>query len=233
VHLHGFAGLGARSLRARPLGSGLTMAGIVLGVGMAFGVLVLVTTIHSSFDRLFDAIYGNTSAVVTGRSSVGQVPQRTLGEVREVDGVDAAVGRMMGIFRVIGDEGKAQAGSSSTPFVAGENLRGPRQIQLEQSWAAAHGLEVGDRLWLATPSGRANLLVAGIFRFDSSLDLGGYGMAAAPLGSVRRMTGKPSGWDEISVIAAGGIEDQALSRRIRAAVGPGSKSTPPRRRAKK
>ncbi len=237
VRLHGFAGLGARSLRARPLRSGLTMAGIVLGVGMAFGVLVLVATIHSSFDRLFDAIYGNTSVVVSGRSSVGEVPQRTLGEIREVEGVDAAVGRVMGIFRVIGDEGKAQSGSSSTLFVAGQNLRGPDpsgseivaghkargpgQIQLEQSWAAARGLEVGDRLRLATPAGRANLLVAGTFRFNASVDLGGYGMAAAPLGSVRRMTGKATGWDEISVIAASGVEDQALSRRIRAAVGLG------------
>lgn len=237
VRLRGFAGLSARSLRARPLRSGLTMAGIVLGVGMAFGVLVLVATIHSSFDRLFDAIYGNTSVVVTGRSAVGQVPQRTLAEVREVDGVDAAVGRVMGVFRVIGDEGKAQSGSSSTLFVAGQNLRGPDpsgseivaghkalgpgQIQLEQSWANAHGLTPGDRIRLATPSGRASPLVAGVFRFNSSLDLGGYGMAAAPLGSVRRMTGKLSGWDEVSVIAAGGVSDEDLARRIRAAVGPG------------
>jgi len=109
VRLHGFAGLGARSLRARPLRSGLTMAGIVLGVGMAFGVLVLVATIRSSFDDLFDAIYGNTSVVVTGKASIGEVPQGTIVRVREAEGVDAAVGQVMGIFRVIGDEGKAKA----------------------------------------------------------------------------------------------------------------------------
>jgi putative ABC transport system permease protein len=237
VRLKSFAGLGSRSLRARPLRSGLTMAGIVLGVGMAFGVLVLVSTIHTSFSTLFDAIYGNTSVVVSGKASVGEVPQKTIGEIRQVDGVDAAVGRVMGVFRILGDEGAAQSGSSSTLFVAGTNLRGPdptgseilsgreargpHQIELEQSWADAHGIRPGDRIRLATPSGRASLLVAGTFRFNSALDLGGYGMAAAPVGSVRQMTGKASGWDEIDVIAAGGVSDQELSRRIRAVVGPG------------
>jgi putative ABC transport system permease protein len=237
ARLHSFAGLGARSLRARPLRSGLTMAGIVLGVGMAFGVLVLVATIHSSFDRLFDAIYGNTSVIVSGKSSIGEVPQGTIKEVRQVDGVDAAVGRVMGIFRVIGDEGKAKTGSSSTLFVAGYNLRGPdpsggevvagreprgpHQIELEQSWAAARGLAPGDRIRLATPAGKATLLVSGVFRFNSALDLGGYGMGAAPLGSVRRLTGKASGWDEIAVIGASGTSDAELTRRIRAVVGPG------------
>jgi putative ABC transport system permease protein len=237
VRLRSFAGIGSRSLRARPLRSGLTMAGIVLGVGMAFGVLVLVATIRSSFDDLFNAIYGNTSVVVTGRSSIGEVPQGEIAKVRGVEGVDAAVGRVMGIGRVIGEEGKAKTGSSSTLFVVGFDLRGPdpsgaetvagreprgpRQIELEESWANAHALVPGDHLRLATPSGRADLTVSGIFRFNSALDLGGYGTAAMPLGAVRRLTGKASGWDEIDVIAASGVSDEELSRRIRAVVGPG------------
>ncbi|MBS1676183.1 MAG: ABC transporter permease [Actinobacteria bacterium] len=237
VRLHSFAGLGGRSLRARPLRSGLTAAGIVLGVGMAFGVLVLVATIHSSFEGLFNAIYGNTSVVVTGKSSIGEVPQRTLVQVRRVEGVKAASGQVMGLFRVVGTEGEAQTGSSSTLFVAGSNLRGPNtsgatvvegtkprgphQIELEEGWARSHGLSPGDTIRLATPTGEATLRVSGVFRFETALDLGGYGTAAAPLGSVRRMTGKATGWDEISVIAASGVSDQELSRRIRAAVGPG------------
>jgi putative ABC transport system permease protein len=243
VRLRSFAGLGGRSLRARPLRSGLTMAGIVLGVGMAFGVLILVATIRSSFNDLFDAVYGNTSVVVTGKASVGEVPQGTIARVREAEGVDAAVGQVMGIFRVLGDEGKAKSGSSSTLFVAGANLRGPdasgtevvsgreprgaHQIELEQSWASARGLEAGDRLRLATPSGRADLLVSGIFRFQSSLDLGGYGTAAMPLGAVRALTGKTTGWDEISVIGASGFSDAQITRNVRAKVGPGVEVSTP------
>ncbi|MBS1886411.1 MAG: ABC transporter permease [Actinobacteria bacterium] len=237
VRLRSFAGLGGRSLRARPLRSGLTAAGIVLGVGMAFGVLVLVATIHSSFGSLFNTIYGNTDVIVSGKASVGEVPQRTLGQVRRVEGVKAASGQVMGLFRVIGTEGKAQTGAAATLFVAGTNLRGPdtagatlvegtkprgpRQIELEEAWARSHGLTRGDTIRLATPTGEAALLVSGIFRFGTALDLGGYGTAAAPLGSVRRMTGKATGWDGIDVIAASGVSAAELSRRIRAVVGPG------------
>lgn len=237
VRLHGFAGLGPRSLRARKLRSGLTAAGIVLGVGMAFGVLVLVATIHSSFDSLFSAIYGNTNVVVSGKNSIGEVPQGTLAKVRRVDGVEVASGRVMGIYRLIGEGGKADTSTSSTLFVAGTNLRGadpteseivtgrePRglnQIELEQSWADARGLATGDRIQVATPSGAATLLVSGTFRFQSAIDLGGYGTAAAETSAVRRLTGKPSGWDEITVIGADGVSDAELTRRIRAVVGRG------------
>jgi putative ABC transport system permease protein len=243
VRLHSFAGLGPRSLRARKLRSGLTAAGIVLGVGMAFGVLVLVATIHSSFDSLFSAIYGNTSVVVSGKNSIGEVPQGTLAKVRQVDGVEAASGRVMGIYRLIGDEGKAESGSSSTLFVVGTNLRGadpteseivtgreprgPRQLELEQSWAEARGLAAGDRIQVATPSGRATLLVSGTFRFQTAINLGGYGTAAAATSVVRRLTGKASGWDEITVTAAGGVSDEELSRRIGAVVGPGVEVSTP------
>jgi putative ABC transport system permease protein len=243
VRLHGFAGLGTRSLRARKLRSGLTMAGIVLGVGMAFGVLVLVATIHSSFNSLFDAIYGNTSVVVSGKNSVGEVPQGDLAKIRGVDGVEVASGRVMGIYRLIGAGGKADTGTSSTLFVAGTNLRepdpteaetitgrearGPREIELEQSWADARGLSAGDRIRVATPSGQATLLVSGTFRFQSAIDLGGYGTATAEASAVRKLTGKASGWDEITVSGEDGVSDVELSRRIRAVVGPGAEVATP------
>ena len=71
-------GLSLRSLRARPLRSLLTAGAIVLGVGMVFGVLLLVGTIHSTFDRLFDSIYGKTDIVVSGEQSAGSLPASTI-----------------------------------------------------------------------------------------------------------------------------------------------------------
>ncbi len=244
VRLRGFAGIGARSLRTRPLRSALTTAGIVLGVGMAFGVLILVSTIHSSFGNLFDAIYGNTSVVVSGRSMVGSVPAGTLGEVREVDGVEAAVGSVFGIFRVVDEEGEARSGRSATLFVSGVDFSQPDpagseivsgreptsagQIELERGWAEQEGLAAGDRLRLATPSGLTTLTVSGIFELRTSLDLGGYGTAALPVETARRLTGKRGVWDEIDVIvAADGVAAPTLQRRIAAVVGPGVEATTP------
>ena len=161
VRLRGFAGIGIRSLRARPLRSGLTAAGIALGVGMVFGVLILVTTIHSSFSNLFDAIYGNTTLVVSGKSFVGSVPADTLPKVQRVEGVKSAVGSVSGVFRVVDDSGEARSGRDATLFVSGVDFsapdptgsemvsgrepKTPREIQLEAGWADQEGLEAGDQ----------------------------------------------------------------------------------------
>ena len=243
VRLHGFAGIGLRSLRTRPLRSALTALGIVLGVGMVFGVLILVTTIHSSFGNLFDAIYGNTSVIVSGKSSVGSVPASTLGKVEAVEGVESASGTVFGVYRVADESGQAQTGRRETLFVSGVDFAAPDptgaetvarrepsrpdEIELERSWADQEGLEPGDTLRLATPAGLTELTVSGIFKLRTSLDLGGYGVAALPVETNRRLTGKEGTWDEIDVIAADGVEAATLQRRIAAVVGPGVEVTTP------
>jgi putative ABC transport system permease protein len=243
ARLHSFAGLGLRSLRARPLRSVLTSAGIVLGVGMVFGVLILVSTIHSSFSNLYDAMYGNTSLIVSGKSSIGSVPDETLAKVQAVDGVEGAAGGVFGVFRIVDEEGEARDGRNATLFVGGVDFdapdttgteivsgrepSGPGEIELEAAWAEQEELAVGDQLWLATPVGRAELEVAGIYELETSLDLGGYGTAQMPVAAARELTGKGKVWDEIDVIAADGVSTAALERRIDAVVGPGVEVSTP------
>lgn len=243
ARLRGFGGLGLRSLRARPLRSVLTSGGIVLGVGMVFGVLILVSTIHSSFGNLFDAIYGNTSVIVSGKSALGSVPDDTLGKVRAVDGVEGASGDVFGVFRIVDEDGEARSGRNATLFVAGVDFEAPdaagseivsghepsrpEQIELERGWAEQEGLGVGDQVWLATPVGRRELEVAGVYELQTSLDLGGYGTAAMPIGTARELTGKGRVWDEINVIAEDGVSAATLKRRIAAVVGPGVEVSTP------
>jgi putative ABC transport system permease protein len=237
ARLHSFNGVGLRSLRARPLRSVLTTGGIVLGVGMVFGVLILVTTIHSSFEGLFDAIYGRTSVVVSGSNSIGSVPESELPKIRRVEGVKAAEGDVFGVFRTVNAEGAAEGGRSSMLFVAGVNMdgydtagseviegrepSGPREIELEQSWAAQQGYGPGDRLRLATPTGRADVTVTGVYKLETSLDLGGYGTAAMPIDGQRQLTNKYGTFDEINVVAEDGVSAGELKRRIAAVAGPG------------
>ncbi|HEX5592983.1 MAG TPA: FtsX-like permease family protein [Solirubrobacterales bacterium] len=237
ARLRSFHGIGLRSLRARPLRSVLTTGGIVLGVGMAFGVLVLVTTIHSSFEGLFDAIYGRTSVVVSGSNSIGSVPESELPKIRQVDGVKAAEGEVFGVFRTIDAKGAAESGRDSMLFVAGVDMNGydtagaeviegrephgPREIELEESWAQQRGYGPGDRLRLATPTGRADVTVTGVYKLETNLDLGGYGTAAMPIDGQRRLTNKYGTFDEINVVAEDGVSAEALKRRIAAVTGPG------------
>ncbi|HET7121763.1 MAG TPA: FtsX-like permease family protein [Solirubrobacterales bacterium] len=237
ARVHTFQGIGFRSLRARPLRSVLTATGIVLGVGMAFGVLILVTTIHSSFESLFDAIYGRTTVVVSGKNSVGAVPAADLPKIRRVDGVKAAEGRVYGVVRTVGAAGAANSGRGSMLFIAGVDLggydfagsevvegrepRGPDEIQLEEAWAHQQGFKAGEELRLATPTGRATVTITGLYKFQTSLDLGGYGTAAMPIQGARELTDKYGTFDEISVAAADGVSAEELKRRIAAVTGPG------------
>jgi putative ABC transport system permease protein len=237
ARLHSFQGVGFRSLRARPLRSILTTAGIVLGVGMAFGVLILVNTIHSSFENLYEAIYGRTDLIVSGRSSVGSVPASTLPKVRRVDGVEAAEGDIFGIFRTVDEKGAAASGRSAMLFVAGVNMtgfdtagsevvsgrepRGPKEIEIEEGYARQQGYEPGDRLRLATPTGRADLTVTGIYKLQTSLDLGGYGTAAMPIAGARKLNDKYGVYDEINVAVEDGVSANAVKRGIAAVTGPG------------
>src|SRR4029078_7881492 len=92
VRVASLSALSLHSLRARPLRSLLTAGAIMLGVGMVFGVLLLVGTIHSTFDRLYDSIYGNTDIVVSGDQSIGSLPAPVIDRIRVVRGVDAASG---------------------------------------------------------------------------------------------------------------------------------------------
>jgi putative ABC transport system permease protein len=233
-----FTRLSLRSLRARPLRSLLTTAAIVLGVGMVYGVLLLVGTIHSTFDRLYDSIYGNTDLVVSGERSIGSLPEATVERVRAVEGVESAAGNIWSIFRVVGADGKVEGAQSSQVYVVGVDFRDPdptdaeqtagrdpiagrAEIELQGDWAAEHGLAVGDRVRLSTPTGIVTLRVAGLYEFAGGLDLGGYGTGSMAVDDARQIMDKAGVWDEINVVAADGVTPAALRERLDAALGRG------------
>jgi putative ABC transport system permease protein len=231
-------GLSLRSLRARPLRALLSASAIVLGVGMVFGVLLLTGTIHNSFGRLYDSIYGNTDVVVSGEQSVGSLPETTMERVRAVEGVEAASGNVFSIFRTVGADGKVdrapiaqiymvgvdyeQPDATSGRQVAGRNpIAGRGEVEVASDWADDHGVTVGERIRLSTPTGIATLRVAGLYEFEGGLNLGGYGTGAMPVADARVVMDKPGVWDEINVIAADGVQPEELRRRLDAALGRG------------
>ena len=75
----------------------LTAAGIVLGVGMIFGVLTLSGTISNTFTNLFDSVYGKADLVVSGSESTS-LPKRSLKQVRSTPGVAEAQGNVFSVF---------------------------------------------------------------------------------------------------------------------------------------
>jgi putative ABC transport system permease protein len=102
---------------------------------------------------------------------------------------------------------------SDTETVEGREPQRGREIHLQQSWADANKIEVGDRIRLATPSGTERLEVVGLFDFATGLDFGGEGFATMPLAAARKMMDKPRGYDEILLTVSGGEETISDVRR--------------------
>ncbi len=75
-----------RQMRSRKLRSALTALGVVLGVGMVFGVLLLVGTIRNTFDELIDSAWGTSDFVVTAEAGE-QIPSTALQDIRSTPGV--------------------------------------------------------------------------------------------------------------------------------------------------
>jgi putative ABC transport system permease protein len=232
-----FGGLSLRSLRARPLRAILTTSAIVLGVGMVFGVLLLVGTIHSTFDRLYDSIYGKTDIVVSGEQSIGSLPETAIDRVRAVEGVASASGNVWSVFRSVDERGRVERAMDAQLYVVGVDYRQPdttdaervtgrrpttgREIELQAGWAAEAGVAAGDRLALSTPSGIVELQVVGTYELGGGLDLGGYGTASMPIDAARAIMDKHGTWDEIAVVVDDGAAIEDVRGRIDAAMADG------------
>src|SRR3954463_16351956 len=158
--LRSIDGLAARQLRTHPMRALLTGFGVVLGVGMVFGVLLLVGTIRHTFDDLIGSAYGKTDLIVTGEAN-GVLPERDLARIRAVPGVRDASPMVGGTFTRLDPRGKPVEGAAGTLMVAGYDPAGMppydfkwiggrpprsgRELTLERNWANERGLHVGDR----------------------------------------------------------------------------------------
>jgi putative ABC transport system permease protein len=238
MRLRSLTGLSFRTLRARPLRSALTAGGIVLGVGMVFGVLLLVGTIHSTFGKLYDAIYAKADVVVSGKDAAGALPAATIDRVRVVRGVATASGEVNSVFRIVGADGRVARSRSNQLFTVGVDYAQPDaiamervagrvpvpgrgEIEVDRGWAREHGHEIGDTLRLSTPSGVTTLRISGLFQLGGGLDLGGYGTASVAVQDARKYMDKPDTWDEIDVVVAKGTPVAEVKARLARRLGSG------------
>jgi len=235
-----FDGIALRQLRTRRLRALLTAFGIVLGVGMVFGVLLLVGTIRHTFDDLISSAWGNTDVVVVPKNS-GVIPQRTLARVRAVEGVKTAGPMIGGVFTRLDSKGKALSGAQGRMLVAGYEPSAPAydfhylsgrpvrtgpEIVIEKNWAADKAVGLGDYIPVTTPTGRVRLHVVGIFQFSSGLSFGGQGLAGMPIDEARLLTNTPTGYQQIAIQATDRSQVDELRKRV-AAAAPGTDAKTP------
>lgn len=233
--LRSFDALALRQMRTRRLRVLLTAFGIVLGVGMVFGVLLLVGTIRHTFNQLIDSAWGKTDVVVMGQAN-GTMPQSTVLRLRAMPGVRDAGGMVGSVFTRLDARGHAIKGRTGSMWVAGfDAAHSPYDFRLlaghmptagagvmvERNWARGRGIRMGDWVTVATPTGRTRLHVVGVFGFSGNLSFGDQGFAAMATSEVRRLGNIPSGWMQIAVRASDRSQAGALRKRVEAALGPG------------
>src|SRR5690349_19066210 len=132
--LASFDGLAVRQLRTRRLRSVLTTIGIVLGVGMVFGVLTLTGTIRSTFDDLISSAWGSKDLIVTPAGGGGVLREDTVERVRAISGVKDASGMAGGLFTRITADGRPVKGVGARIWVAGYDTGGTPPYDFE--WVA-------------------------------------------------------------------------------------------------
>jgi putative ABC transport system permease protein len=233
--LRSFDGLAFRQLKTRPLRSALTAFGVMLGVGMVFGVLLLVGTIRTTFDSMLESAFGKQELIVNAKA--GTLSDDTVARVKATPGVQTTGAMIGAVFSRLDRHDKAVKGLNGRLMVAGIDPYGKnpykmhliagrdtifgRETTLERSWAKDAGLEIGDSVRVASPSGPVRLQVVGLFGFESGASMGGLGYATMPLREARRIMEMPSGWVQIVAGAKSPGDVDALQKRLQKRLGPG------------
>lgn len=237
MKLRRFSSLSLRGLGARPQRTALTAIGIVLGVGIVFGVLTLSNTMSSTFEQLFTRAYGSADLTVTAAGGSGTFDEDVVGEVRSTPGVASAAPRLslpaslilgtqenglpeVQSMRLFGVEPESASLATGFDLLEGRYPRSGAELTLDGGTAGSAGLEVGDRVRLGTPEGPKEVELVGILRIPGG-SFGGFAFGMAPLRYAQEAFDSAGEVSGVSVAAADGVPVAEVRERLDRGLGEG------------
>ncbi|HEX5615352.1 MAG TPA: FtsX-like permease family protein [Acidimicrobiia bacterium] len=233
------------SIRAKKARFFLTAIAVTLGVAFMAGTLVLTDTIRSAYDDIAGNVYEGTDAVVRSSRSLdddttntevrGSIDAAVLDQVRAVDGVAAADAQLLGIAMIVGDDGELLEASRNRAapaalawqdapalnpmdLVSGNAPRAPDEIVIDVASAEKGGFAPGDTVRVISQSGSHEYVLAGTATYGGVEDGAAQVIAFTPETAATAL-GDPGKYSAIQVVAADGISESELVRRIDAALG--------------
>ncbi len=238
MKLRRFSGISLRNLRARVQRTLLTAIGIVLGVGIVFGVITLSDTMSSNFSDLFSRAYGAAELTVTAAGGSGTFDEGVVEQLRAYDGVESAAPRLslpaslildrelenglpeVQSMRLFGVEPESAALATGFELAEGRFPKAGKELTLDGGSAENAGLEVGERVTVGTPGGPEKLELVGILRIPGG-SFGGFGFGMAPLPYAQEAFDKPSKISGIAVDPAEGTPVSELRKGLDRRLGEG------------
>ena len=225
MKLRRFSGLSLRNLHARVQRTLLTAVGIVLGVGIVFGVLTLSDTMSGTFKELFSRAYGSSDLTVTAAGGSGGFDEKVVQQVRSYEGVESAAPRYslssslvldrkranglpeVRSMRLFGVEPESAELATGFELTEGEFPKSGRELTLDGSSAKSAGLRIGDEVTIGTPKGPEELELVGLLRIPGG-SFGGLAFGMTPLSFAQDAFDKPG---QISGIAVEATPDTSVS----------------------
>ncbi|MDP8947078.1 MAG: ABC transporter permease [Actinomycetota bacterium] len=238
MKLRRFSGISLRNLRARVQRTLLTAIGIVLGVGIVFGVITLSDTMSSNFSDLFSRAYGAAELTVTAAGGSGTFDGGVVEKIRAYDGVESAAPRLslpaslildrelenglpeVQSMRLFGVEPESAALATGFELAEGRYPEDGRELTLDGGSAESAGLEVGERVTVGTPGGPEKLELVGLLRVPGG-SFGGFGFGMAPLPYAQEAFDEPGRISGIAVEPAEGTPASELRKGLDRNLGEG------------
>jgi len=238
LKLRRFSGLSFRNLRARLQRTLLTVVGIVLGVGIVFGVLTLSDTMSSTFTTLFSRAYGSADLTVTAAGGSGMFDEGVVQQIRGYKGVESAAPRLslpaslilpgkqkdglpkVQSMRLFGVEPESAALATGFKLTNGRFPQSGKELTLDGGSAESAGLKVGDKVTVGTPKGPKKMKLVGLLRIPGG-SFGGLGFGMTPLSYARKTFDKPGKISGIAVEAAKDVPVAELRQQLDRSLGEG------------
>ncbi|MCA1737366.1 MAG: ABC transporter permease [Actinobacteria bacterium] len=236
MKLRNFSGLSLRNLGARRQRTLLTAIGVVLGVGIVFGVLTLSDTMSNTFNQLFSRAYGTADLTVTASGGSGVFDEGAVDQVREEQGVESVAPRLSlpsalispgsggrpetKGMRLFGVEPESAALATGFELTEGRFPEGGAELTLDEGSAESSGLGIGDMVTVGTPNGPEELKLVGLLWIPGG-SYGGNAFGMAPLPFAQEAFDEPGRVSGIAVEAAEGSGMEELRERLDEDLGEG------------
>jgi putative ABC transport system permease protein len=237
-----------RSILARKVRLVLTVLSVVLGVGFMAGTYVLTDTMTRAFNELvdtslssIDVLVRSSNAFTAQTSSLEErepMPATVLDTVAGVEGVERAVGDVIGYAQIVDPTTGKVIGTFGPPTAAsgwndvngftlepgGEPPEGPEQVVIDATTAENHGIGVGDTVQILFATAPGEFEVVGLATYGDGGSLFGATWALFDLTTAQAVLGKEGELDSVSVVAAEGVSGAELQRAIAAVLPEGAEA---------